>query len=48
VPRYGYLASAALLAGSYVLGVSAAVIKFRAEFRRQVAAVEGAHLRAGG
>lgn len=37
VPRYGYLASAALLAGSYVLGVSASVVRFRAEFRRQVA-----------
>ena len=29
VPRYGYLASAALLAGSYILGVSATVWKTR-------------------
>lgn len=29
VPRYGYLASAALLAGSYALGVSVSVLKVR-------------------
>ncbi len=29
VPRYGYLASAALLAGSYILGVSIAALKVR-------------------
>jgi O-antigen/teichoic acid export membrane protein len=30
VPRFGYLASAALLAGSYILGVTVSVFKFRA------------------
>ncbi len=30
VPRFGYLASAALLSGSYILGVTVSVIKFRA------------------
>lgn len=29
VPRYGFLASAALLAGSYLIGVTVSVIKFR-------------------
>ena len=35
VPTYGYLASAALLAGSYLLGVTVSVIRFRAELSRQ-------------
>ena len=35
VPIYGYLASAALLAGSYLLGVTVSVIRFRAEIARQ-------------
>lgn len=35
VPLYGYLASAALLAGSYILGVSVAVLKFRSEITKQ-------------
>ncbi len=35
VPSFGYLASAALLAGSYVLGVSVSVLKFRREVARQ-------------
>jgi len=35
VPIYGYLASAALLAGSYIVGVSVSVIKFFSEVSRQ-------------
>ena len=35
VPRFGYLASAGLLAGSYVLGVTVSVFKFRGEVARQ-------------
>jgi O-antigen/teichoic acid export membrane protein len=35
VPVYGYLASAALLAGSYIIGVSVSVIKFFSEVSRQ-------------
>ncbi|OGO40938.1 MAG: hypothetical protein A2W36_00760 [Chloroflexi bacterium RBG_16_58_14] len=35
VPIYGYLASAALLAGSYIIGVSVSVLKFRGELARQ-------------
>ncbi|HSF81198.1 MAG TPA: oligosaccharide flippase family protein [Anaerolineales bacterium] len=35
VPRFGYLASASLLAGSYLLGVSVSVLKFRREVSRQ-------------
>ena len=35
VPLYGYLASAALLAGSYILGVSVSVLKFRSEVARR-------------
>lgn len=35
VPIYGYLASAALLAGSYIVGVSVSVIKFTSEVSRQ-------------
>jgi O-antigen/teichoic acid export membrane protein len=35
VPIYGYLASAALLAGSYILGVSYAVLRFRSEIRKR-------------
>jgi O-antigen/teichoic acid export membrane protein len=34
VPAYGYLASAALLAGSYILGVTVSAFKMRAEVRR--------------
>lgn len=34
VPRYGYLASAALLAGSYVLGVAATVLRLRLALSR--------------
>jgi len=41
VPQYGYLASAALLAGSYLLGVTVSVIKFRYEVSRQELAVVG-------
>jgi O-antigen/teichoic acid export membrane protein len=40
VPVYGYLVNAALLAGSYVLGVSANVLKFRHELRSREAAVD--------
>ena len=35
VPVYGYLASAALLAGSYIIGVTVSVLKFRSEISRQ-------------
>lgn len=35
VPIYGYLASAALLAGSYIMGVTVSVLKFRSEISRQ-------------
>lgn len=35
VPIYGYLASAALLAGSYILGVSYSVLRFRHEIARR-------------
>ena len=35
VSRFGYLASAGLLAGSYLLGVTVSVIKFRSELARQ-------------
>jgi O-antigen/teichoic acid export membrane protein len=35
VPIYGYLASAALLAGSYILGVSVSVLKFRSEISKK-------------
>jgi O-antigen/teichoic acid export membrane protein len=35
VPTYGYLACAALLSASYILGVSWSVIKFRSEVARQ-------------
>jgi O-antigen/teichoic acid export membrane protein len=35
VPVYGYLASAALLAGSYIIGVSVSVLKFRIELARR-------------
>jgi O-antigen/teichoic acid export membrane protein len=35
VPLYGYLASAALLAGSYVLGVSVSVLKVRSLISQQ-------------
>lgn len=35
VPIYGYLASAALLSLSYILGVSVSVLKFRGEVSRQ-------------
>lgn len=35
VPIYGYVASAALLAGSYIVGVSVSVIKFFSEVSRQ-------------
>jgi O-antigen/teichoic acid export membrane protein len=35
VPVFGYLASAALLAGTYILGVSLTVLKFRSELSRQ-------------
>lgn len=35
VPRFGYLASAALLAGAYIVGVSVSVIKFRSELARR-------------
>jgi O-antigen/teichoic acid export membrane protein len=35
VPVYGYLASAALLAGSYIAGVSVSVIKFFSELSKQ-------------
>jgi len=35
VPVYGYLASAALLSLSYILGVSVSVLKFRSEVSRQ-------------
>ncbi|MCK5429223.1 MAG: flippase [Anaerolineales bacterium] len=35
VPIYGYLASAALLAGSYIIGVSVSVLKFFSELSRQ-------------
>jgi O-antigen/teichoic acid export membrane protein len=34
VPVYGYLASAALLAGSYILGVTVSALKMRSEVRR--------------
>ncbi len=45
-PRFGYLAGAALLSGSYILGVSVSVLKFRAELaRREV--LPGAPLSAG-
>lgn len=37
VPRYGYLASAALLSASYLIGVSLSVWKVRAEIRLQEA-----------
>ncbi len=40
VPIYGYLASAALLAGSYIVGVSVSVLKFRAEITRQERSLE--------
>jgi O-antigen/teichoic acid export membrane protein len=36
VPRFGYLASAALFAGSYILGVTLTVSKFRSELARRV------------
>ncbi len=35
VPIYGYVASAALLAGSYILGVSYSVLRFRYEIARR-------------
>jgi O-antigen/teichoic acid export membrane protein len=35
VSRFGYLASAGLLAGSYLLGVTVSVFKFRGEVARQ-------------
>jgi O-antigen/teichoic acid export membrane protein len=35
VPVYGYLASAALMAGTYILGVSLTVLKFRSELSRR-------------
>jgi O-antigen/teichoic acid export membrane protein len=35
VPVYGYLASAALLAGSYILGVSYSVLRFRYEIAKR-------------
>ena len=35
VPMYGYVASAALLAGSYILGVSYSVLRFRYEITRR-------------
>ena len=35
VPIYGYLASAALLAGSYILGVSYSVLRFRNEIAKR-------------
>ncbi len=35
VPIYGYVASAALLAGSYILGVSYSVLRFRHEITRR-------------
>jgi O-antigen/teichoic acid export membrane protein len=35
VPVYGYLASAALLAGSYILGVTVSALKMRSEVARQ-------------
>jgi len=35
VPRFGYLANASLLAGSYIAGVSLSVLKFRSEVKRQ-------------
>ena len=37
VPVYGYLASAALLAGSYIVGVSVSVLRFRLEVARREA-----------
>jgi O-antigen/teichoic acid export membrane protein len=40
VPIYGYLASAALLAGSYILGVSYAVLRFRHEMRKREQATD--------
>jgi O-antigen/teichoic acid export membrane protein len=38
VPRFGYLVNAALLAGSYLTGVSLCVLKFRSELNRRLAA----------
>jgi O-antigen/teichoic acid export membrane protein len=35
VPRYGYLASASLLAGSYILGVSISALKVRSMVAQQ-------------
>jgi len=35
VPRYGFLVSAALLAGSYLFGVTVSVIKFRSSLARK-------------
>ena len=35
MPLYGYLASAALLAGSYALGVSVSVLKVRSLISQQ-------------
>lgn len=35
VPKYGYLVSAALLAGSYIIGISVTVLKVRAILRGQ-------------
>ncbi len=38
VPRYGFLASAALLAGSYLIGVTVSVIKFKLSLAQKEAA----------
>jgi O-antigen/teichoic acid export membrane protein len=40
VPRYGYLASAVLLSGAYILGVSVSVLKFRSELARRERQIE--------
>jgi O-antigen/teichoic acid export membrane protein len=50
VPRYGYLASAVLLSGAYILGVSVSVLRFRSELarREQQSGVQGsAQVKAG-
>jgi len=46
-PRFGYLAGAALLSGSYILGVSVSVLKFRSELARRETQL-AAPLSAGG
>jgi len=41
VPTYGYLANAALMAGSYILGVSVSVLVFRLNLAKRETVVEG-------